>query len=445
MVRANSVAAVSTAPARRVAALAPGRLLETVRADLAALGPRLAGTLGTSSAIAVLGLVSGTIAARALGPTGRGELAQLLLWPQIVATLGVLGVDLAATYFSADPKRRAHVPTTVLALALLAGVPLIAVYLALVPFVFADGLRGDALLTMPLIHIFLVSTCMAGCLSGSLRFRAFNTARIATPLLYCAGIFTLWRLGALTPRLAALAFVAASAAAALLAWLFVRAGGSGRFDHGLAGDMVSYGVRGHLGRLTPQLLSFDVMMVALLLSPADVGLFVVAAAFLAAPSMITGAIVMVLFPHVSAQHLAGERPRFHAMLAVQLASVTAVAALLVLFARPAVVLIFGDDFAAAVAVLRLLAIGSVAVSARSFLVWVIRGLGRPGLTSVVEAAHWLLFLLAVPAGAALGGLTGTAVGVLAAAFVSLAVLLVLGRDVLLSSDATSAVAAEAQP
>jgi hypothetical protein len=62
-------------------------------------------------------MVSGTIAARVLGPGSRGDLAMLLLWPQLVVTVGMLGVELAATYYSADKRRRGRVPATALTIA----------------------------------------------------------------------------------------------------------------------------------------------------------------------------------------------------------------------------------------------------------------------------------------------------------------------------------------
>jgi hypothetical protein len=67
----------------------------------------------------------------------------------------------------------------------------------------------------------------------------------------------------------------------------------------------------------------------------------------------------------------------------------------------------------------------VALALRSFPVEVLRGIGRPGLTSVGEAGNWLFFLCAVPAGAYLAGVTGTAAGVALASALSLVLLFAL--------------------
>ena len=75
--------------------------------------------------------------------------------------------------------------------------------------------------------------------------------------------------------------------------------------------------------------------------------------------------------------------------------------------------------------LRLLALGTVASSIRAFPIEVLRGIGRPGLTSIAEAANWLFFALAIPLGTAFGGLTGVAAGVAAASYASLFALVVI--------------------
>ncbi|HYM15521.1 MAG TPA: hypothetical protein VEZ14_08170 [Dehalococcoidia bacterium] len=393
------------------------------RSEILGIAPKLAGTLGASGVIALLGAVSGTTAARALGPAGRGELAQILLWPQIIATLGILGLDLAAIHLSADPARRKNAPATVLLLAAAEGALLIPVYLVLLPFLFSGSERTSALLTLPIIHGLIIGSCAAACLSGRLQFRLFNATRVAAPLLYCAAIVALWLSGLLTPRSGALAFVLAAGIADALALLFIwRSFGFGSFERPLARRAVSYGVRSHIGRVTPQLLSVDAMIVALLLPTRDVGIFVVATSFLAAPTLLTSAVGLVMFPHVSTSHLAGERARFRATFFAQLGAVTAVALLLVAFAHPAIVTLFGSDYASGAEVLRLLAVASVALSARSFLIEVLRGLGRPGLTSLAEIVNWALFLVAAITGALAGGLVGTALAVTVASFASLGVL-----------------------
>jgi O-antigen/teichoic acid export membrane protein len=48
-----------------------------------------------------LGLVSGVLAARLLGPRGEGELAAIQTWPSFMATVAMLGIPSALAYYSA--------------------------------------------------------------------------------------------------------------------------------------------------------------------------------------------------------------------------------------------------------------------------------------------------------------------------------------------------------
>src|SRR4051794_34904218 len=61
----------------------------------------VAQTAITNGLLGALGIVTGVIAARWLGPQGRGELAAIQLWPSLFASLAMLGLPDAVIYFSA--------------------------------------------------------------------------------------------------------------------------------------------------------------------------------------------------------------------------------------------------------------------------------------------------------------------------------------------------------
>lgn len=54
----------------------------------------IATTTVVSIIIQLLGLMSGVLIARMLGAEGRGELTVIMMWPSIIATAGLLGVDI---------------------------------------------------------------------------------------------------------------------------------------------------------------------------------------------------------------------------------------------------------------------------------------------------------------------------------------------------------------
>ena len=102
-----------------------------------------AGGAATSSLVAtaliqLLNVVTGVILARTLGPSGRGELAAVVLWPTMLWTVGNLGVVDSVTFHSARstaPQR--SIVSTSLAIALVQSAVLVAIGLVLVPLVLA--------------------------------------------------------------------------------------------------------------------------------------------------------------------------------------------------------------------------------------------------------------------------------------------------------------------
>src|SRR2546427_12260714 len=71
------------------------------RASGASLLRPLLGTAGTNFILAALGLLTGVLVARLLGPRGRGELTAIQTWPSVIATASMLGLPDALVYFSA--------------------------------------------------------------------------------------------------------------------------------------------------------------------------------------------------------------------------------------------------------------------------------------------------------------------------------------------------------
>jgi O-antigen/teichoic acid export membrane protein len=63
--------------------------------------------------LAGIGMLTGIIAARLLGPDGRGELTAIQTWPTFIASLAMLGFPEAITYYSAKrPENAARYLTT---------------------------------------------------------------------------------------------------------------------------------------------------------------------------------------------------------------------------------------------------------------------------------------------------------------------------------------------
>ncbi len=102
-------------------------------------------------------------------------------------------------------------------------------------------------------------------------------------------------------------------------------------------------------------------------------------------------------------------------------------AVLILIAGELVPFLFGQDFADAVTITRILLIGAVFAGARRVLTDSVSGSGRPGLGSLAELSSWIvlvpLLLLFTP----LWGTEGVAAALTVTSAISLLVLLALVR------------------
>ena len=109
-------------------------------------------TFGVSGVNALIGIATGVMAARLLGPAGRGALAALMLWPALIASLVLLSLPtgLALEVARTPPERHPALVSTAVALALalsLAGV--VVGYPVLAFLVDEVALRGLAQASSP--------------------------------------------------------------------------------------------------------------------------------------------------------------------------------------------------------------------------------------------------------------------------------------------------------
>lgn len=384
------------------------------------VGRRLAWTIGVEAVIGLGILLAGIVLSRKLETHDRGVVAALLLYPQLTASVGVMGLDLAATHFSADPARRRDATATCLALALPLGIASGIVYAALIPVIFA----GDHLGLFPLVAAVLAPVNVVlmigqGALQGRLDFRGFNLARGFMAPLYALLLAAFAFSHHLTPKTALASYLLASAWTLLVTgWAVLRSGGLGRVRRELNRAFLRYAVVAHGGRLSAQHLGVDQVIVGISLNKDQLGIYATAVILLSAPRLLTTGAGLVLFPTASSEHHQGRPPLLRSPMVASLALNAALAVVIAAAAGPLVHHLFSAKYADAVTVLRIMLIGEVVRAASQMLGEVLRGSGRHGLPTVVQAADWVAFIAIVSAGSAVGGLHGAAAGVVIVNFLT---------------------------
>src|SRR5438067_4968154 len=114
---------------------------------------RISGTLAANVTLYVLAAATGPLAARLLGPDGRGALAAIQLWPGAIATFAMLGLPESIAYFGArQPDRAGQWLWTSVLVGLAAASVATVLGFALIDF----GLRGHDPRILHTAHIYLL-------------------------------------------------------------------------------------------------------------------------------------------------------------------------------------------------------------------------------------------------------------------------------------------------
>jgi O-antigen/teichoic acid export membrane protein len=409
--------------------------------QLSSKGLRAVAQAITSKAI-ILTLQAGTgiLTARELRPWGRGELAAMILWPLLAASVTTLGVPSSLIYFLRHgPDDRGRLIANGFFMSLMLGSAAAIVTAAILPLClreYSPSIVRAAqwfLITVPICSMILIGRAV---LEASDDFFASNSIQILMPLATLAGLLVFLCLHRLNPYTAALSYIVASLPAFGLMISRVRRVFAGRMNAQFAvmKQILGYGIRSYgidvLGTLA---LYVDQVLVIGLLKPGAMGSYVVILSFSRMLNLFQTSVVMVLFPRSAGRPvrevvaITGVAVRISAM-------ATALCGIAVCAAGPFILRVFyGNEYVSAAGALRILVVEVVLSGATFVLAQAFMALNAPGVITVLQATGLSLsipfMLLLIPR----WGIYGAAVSLLASTiarfiFVLLAFRLFLKTD-----------------
>src|ERR671936_1151488 len=369
-------------------------------------------TFGAQLGAALLSFVSVLIVSRALGPSGRGQVAFLTTIAVLSSNVALLGIQEAhANFAAAEPENRRALATNSLILSVLLGgacVGLLGGLVALFPGLAREPwtLLGLALGSIPML---ILQTYLQFFVSADYAFGMYNLSWVITPLLTVAVNGTLAGLHLLTVTIAFGNWVAAQAAATVLLLWFVarRSVGFGRPETRLARRALGFGLRTHFGRL----MMFgnyraDQWFVGSMAGSRELGLYSIAVAWSEVLFYLPSAFVIVQRPYLVR---AGSRDAALRAARVFRAGIllTALLAVAVIATAPVLcVTVFGSGFRGSIDDLRVLALGAFGIVAVKQLGNALTAQRRPGLASVAAtlafAVSIVLDVLLIPDHGGLG-------------------------------------------
>ena len=362
-------------------------------------------TSSTSFAIGLLGLITGAVAARLLGPQGRGELAAIQTWATCVATVANLGLPEALVYFSAKNKRDAgsYFASGAVFILLLSWL-FVAVGMLAMPSLLAhhpaETIRG-ARYYLIFVPISALLTFAFGAFRSTniLRWNVIRSLPIAGWLCVLVGARLFGQHNALQiglEYLLSLLFVCVIAAYELLRSI----AGPWRPSTEKAGRMLRFGLPSILSTI-PQIVNIrlDQLLIAALLPARALGLYVVAVAWGNIVSPLVSGLGAVLFPHVAGLPRLEDQQRTFALASRVGVLVCLVLALGLSAATPiGLPMIFGRQFAEVIPTALIFVIAASTAAFNTIVEEGLRGVGRPKAVMLAEVCGvvmtvTMLFLL----------------------------------------------------
>jgi O-antigen/teichoic acid export membrane protein len=346
-----------------------------------------------ASKAVILGLQAGTgiLTARELKPWGRGELAAMILWPLLVASVTTLGVPSSLIYFLRHrPEEKDHLITNGFLMAAGLGVAAASVTLAILPVClrqYSPSIIRAAewfLITVPICSITLAGRAV---LEASHDFSGSNAIQTLTPFATLVGLLVFLGFHQFNPYTAAIAYIAASIPTFWLMANRVRrvCARPARTQSAVIKQILGYGIRSYgidlLGTLA---LYVDQVLVIGLLSPGAMGSYVVVLSLSRMLNLFQNSVVMVLFPKAAGRpaqeviDMTGDSVRISGL-------VTVLCGIVICLAGPLLLrILYGSEYVAAAGALRILVVEVVLSGATYVLAQAFMALDRPGVVTMLQ-------------------------------------------------------------
>jgi len=338
-------------------------------------------TLASSVFIQACTLLQGVLVARLLGPEGRGQLAAVILWPTLLAAIGLFGIDVALARRAGKATDVAALSRTAVVLGGATSTITSAGCLLLIPLLLPSGERSllplawIAVLLVPINHLTLF---LQAAELGAGRFGLLNLSRSVLNPVYLTALAVMYLLDIESVGwvLAALITASASVLALLIAarWRDLLNRRTIERPGPIARDGLPYGLAA-LGTSIQQ--RADQILLLWLLPVEDLGVYVVALSAASVVNTATGAIGTVAFTR-SAQ--ANVREGFQVVArdfrrtAILSFGVAVVMVPVLPYLLP---LVYGGEFARATSIGMSLVAGSVFAGLSQLLDQALRAQGRP--------------------------------------------------------------------
>lgn len=354
-------------------------------------------TAGANFVIAVLGAVGGILAARLLGPEGRGELAAAVVWAAVLGVVVSFGLPQALTYYAArEPAAAGSIFYAALGmligqsvLVIIGGWTIVTVTLTTAQPAAVASVRLY-LLTIPASTLI---TYLSTISQGLRRFQLFSSLRIAASATYIGGLIIAGVAGwseayQIIPVLVILQWLVSGMG---LVVFVRRVRPQGYFETWRARQLLKYGLKTYWGSLSWMANArLDQFIMSAFVSLSELGEYAVAVSYATVLFPLSGAFAMVLFQRVAASEHIQAIPKIKRALRLNLFVSMGGAVVLGLAVPVLLPWLFGAEYQPAVFPALILLAGTVLLGINYVLSDGLRGLGAPFITSIAEMGGFVV-------------------------------------------------------
>lgn len=378
------------------------------------------------------GVVTSLLSAWALGPTGRGDLAVVLMWPAIFSMSAQIGLPQAYRFWTAKrPECISGLYSNAIVFTLVVGLLTLVIAQLSIPYLI--GNRSPEILRLARIYLLVIPPLMLtdltrGLLEGARRFTWVGILRLILFGVQLVSYIALWIAGRLTVANASYTMGAAVVASLLLSLIAVWRELKPSWGPKIAdlGMTLRYGIRDYPGVLTEFVnWRMDLMILVAVASSSEIGLYIVALRLSDITSVLASSVSDALMPEVAASK---ETDRATLMLtrSLRLTTLAHVVVLIPLWIGAPYILRFayGESFVQVAEVMRLLMFASVIWSAGAVVISGLNGLGHPGLSTIARIAAAVVMIVTLTTTLPARGIQGAALANIAGYSVMFVVALV---------------------
>ncbi|OQY70090.1 MAG: hypothetical protein B6D44_16395 [Ignavibacteriales bacterium UTCHB2] len=340
-------------------------------------------TFAISVAMQAFTILQGILIARLLGPNGRGELAGIVLWPNIIASIGLFGINTSIARKAASTENPGELVTPTIFLSLTTALVTTFAAFLLIPGLVAEknfyllSLVNIYLLFITLNHISLNFTAID---QGTGNFTRMNLVRLLFYPIYLCLLILLWLTNSFTVKTVIFALLAGNAVVSsfvIMVWwksirFPIKAGniktiitGSWKFG--------SVNIVDHLYFYADQILLFT------LLAPLDLGLYVVGSSAAALSGIFSDSNGIIAFTTAAQNRGFNDSSFISNVIRKSIIIWIAFSIVLVLTIPFLLPLIYGNDFSDSVPIAIILISGFGFLGIAKLIDQTFRGEGKPFL------------------------------------------------------------------